>query len=240
MSKKNYRYSYGPVRSWRLGNSLGIDPVCSKEKVCTFDCIYCQAGKTEVFRDKREIFVPTEKIIKEISSLGPAEIDYITFSGRGEPTLAKNLGGIIKEIRKIRKEKIAVITNASLIDRKDVQEELNLADFVMVKLDAASRNLFVKVNRPMQGIEFDRVLKGIKAFKSGYRGRLALQIMFVEQNKLHAEEIARIVKEISPDEVQINTPLRPCEVKPLSKEEIDNIKRYFKDMNIISVYDKKA
>lgn len=234
---KNFKYIYGPVSSWRLGSSLGIDPISGKRKVCTFDCIYCQLGRTEVFKDKREIFIPTEKLIEEIKSLPPIKIDYITFSGRGEPTLAKNLGEMIKEIKKIKKERIAVITNSSLIDRKDVQKDLSLADFVMLKLDVPIETLFTKINRPMQDIEFSKILKGIKEFKSIYKGKVGLQIMFIDENKDYAKDLARLAREINPDEVQINTPLRPCKVRPLSRKELDIIKRFFEGMRVLSVYE---
>ncbi|MDP8229742.1 MAG: radical SAM protein [Candidatus Gorgyraea atricola] len=237
MTDKKYKYIYGPVDSWRLGRSLGVDLISGDDKICTFDCVYCQVGKIATFSDKREIFVPTEEIVGEIKSFPPLEIDYITFSGRGEPTLAKNLGEVIREIRKIRDEKTAVITNASLIDKKDVQDDLALADFVMLKLDSPSKELFLKINQPLKGVELNKVLKGIKEFKSKYKGKLALQIMFIEANKGLAEEIARLAKDIDPDEVQINTPLRPCDIKPLSKKEIDAIKLHFNGMSVVSVYD---
>ncbi len=237
--KTSYKYIYGPVSSWRLGASLGIDPISRNEKVCTFDCVYCQVGQTTVLSDKREVFVPTEKIIEEIESLPPLKIDYITFSGRGEPTLAKNLGEIIRSIREMRKEKIAVITNASLVDRKDVQGNLALADLVMLKLDACSEEAFLKINRPMPSIKFDKILQGMKKFRAGYKGRMALQIMFVEENKNCAPEITRLAKEIKADEVQINTPLRPCSARPLTKEELNAIGGHFQGMEVISVYEGK-
>ena len=237
MKKKNLKYIYGPVPSWRLGSSLGIDPISDREKICTFDCVYCQIGRTYKFANERKVFVPVNEIVDEISSLPDIQIDYVTFSGRGEPTLAKNLGKMIESVKKIRKEKIAVITNSSLIYRDDVVEDLLSADFVLAKLDAHSQKLLETINRPIKPITFNKILDGIKQFKSRYKGKLALQIMFISENKKNAKEISEIVKEINPDEVQINTPLRPCESKPLSKEEIDEIKVYFKDMNTISVYD---
>lgn len=235
-----YRYIYGPLYSWRLGRSLGVDPVYTGEgKACSFDCIYCQAGGTSVLTAKRKIFVPTENILLEIKSLPPLEIDYLTFSGAGEPTLAKNLGGIIKEIRKIRREKIAVLTNSSIIDRKDVRKDLALADFVIAKLDAHSEELFRRVNRPASGVKFDNVINGLKKFRSRHKGKFALQIMFINENKDYAGEIARLARRLKPDEIQINTPLRPSGVKPLPKKEIDKIKKFFKDTNFVSVYDDK-
>lgn len=240
MADKSYKYIYGPVFSWRLGYSLGVDPISSKNKICSFDCIYCQLGKTKVLTKKRKIFVPTAKIIEEIKSLPVTlKIDYITFSGTGEPTLAKNLGEITKEIRKIRKEKIAILTNSCLMDEKDVQKDLLLMDFVIAKLDAHTQDLFGKINRPVKSLKLEKIFNAIKGFKNKFNGKLALQIMFTKENERYAQGIAKIAKNINPDEIQLNTPLRPCAVKPLSKKRLDAIKRYFKGANSISVYDVK-
>jgi len=239
MRKKGLKYIYGPVPSWRLGSSLGIDPISGKDKVCTFDCIYCQIGKTGRFTKERKIYIPLDEIIEELSSLPPVKIDYITFSGRGEPTLAENLGKIIKAIKTLRKDKIAVLTNSSLMYREDIREDLLLADFVIAKLDVYSQKSLEAINRPIKEITFNLILEGIKQFRFKYKGKMALQIMFLEENKGNAKEIAQIAKEINPDEVQINTPLRPCEIEPLSREKIDAVNEYFKDMNSISVYEKE-
>ena len=239
MTHDRHRYIYGPVSSWRLGSSLGIDPISGEDKVCTFDCVYCQIGDTKIFSRERKIFVATKDIIEEIKSLPPLKIDYMTFSGSGEPTLAKNLGELINEIKKTRKEKIAVITNSSLMDLKDAQDDLRNADLVMAKLDAPDEKIFSKINRPMKGIVFDDVINGIKEFRSGYKGKFALQIMFIDQNKDCAKELAEIARGFSPDEIQINTPLRPCAATPLSRKELDAIKIYFKGMNVKCVYESE-
>ncbi|MBU1147436.1 MAG: radical SAM protein [Candidatus Omnitrophica bacterium] len=232
----DFKYIYGPVPSWRLGSSLGIDPISQTGKVCTFDCLYCQLGKTKDFTSERKIFIPVTKIIEEFDLLPQVQIDYITFSGRGEPTLAGNLGRMIKAIKKIRSEKIAVLTNSSLLNRRDVQKDLLPADFVVAKLDADSQKVFNIIDKPMEAIKFDAILEGIKDFRSIYKGKLALQIMFIAENKKHAKKIAEITKEINPDEVQINTPLRPCGVKPLSMTELEKIESYFKGLEVVSVY----
>ncbi len=237
MDDKNYKYIYGPVPSWRLGSSLGIDPLSQGKKICTFDCVYCQIGKTGVLTDKRDEFVRVDDIASEIDSLPRLKIDYITFSGRGEPTLAKNLGQMIKKLKKIRNEKIAVLTNSSLMHRKEVQDDLSRSDFVVAKLDASSENVFHLVNKPVSTVKIDTVIKAIKDFKRYYSGKLALQIMFMEGNKKQAKEIAEIAREIKPDEVQLNTPLRPCGAKPLTRSEMDSVKKHFSGLNIVSVYD---
>jgi wyosine [tRNA(Phe)-imidazoG37] synthetase (radical SAM superfamily) len=236
MSKRDYKYIFGPVPSWRLGRSLGIDPVSKGRKVCSFDCLYCQIGKTGFLTDERAVFIDSADIIEELNLLPPLEIDYITFSGAGEPTLAANLGEMIVSIKKIRKEKIAVISNSSLFDREDVRQDLRSADFVIAKLDAPTQEILTAVNQPVRTIDFERIVSGIQAFKKVFKGKLALQIMFIEQNKKAAQDIARIAQEIGPDEVQINTPLRPCRVKPLPESEIEKIEPYFKGLKTITVY----
>ena len=236
MSKRNYKYIYGPVPSWRLGSSLGIDPLSKSKKICTFNCIYCQVGKADILTTKRKVFVKASDIVEEIDSLPTLEIDYITFSGTGEPTLAKNLGQMIKAVKKIRNEKIAVITNSSLIDRKDVQEDLFAADLIIAKLDASTQSIFDVVNMPASIFKINTIIKAIKDFKSCYLGKLALQIIFIEENKKYAKEIAEIAREINPDEVQLNTPLRPCGIQPLPEDEINVIGNYFSGLNVVSVY----
>ncbi len=236
MAGEKYKYVYGPVFSWRLGRSLGIDPLSQRDKVCSFDCVYCQIGRTKILTKKREVFVSAKKIIEEINSIPNLNVDYVTFSGRGEPTLAKNLGKMIRLVKKTRKEKVAVITNASLLWDKDVRKDLYGADFVIAKLDASSERVFKRVNCPAEGLEFAKVLGGIKNFLSEYRGKLALQIMFIKENEKHAKEIARLARNIGAAEVEINTPLRPCAVKPLTRSKIKKIEKYFKGQNVKSVY----
>ncbi len=214
-----------------------MDLISTGEKTCTFNCIYCQLGGSVSFSRERKIYVATEDIIKEIKALPPVEIDYITFSGRGEPTLAKNLGKAISSIRKIRHEKIAVLTNSTLIDFAEVRKDLALADLVIAKLDAPSEEVFERINKPMPGIKFDTIVEGLTKFRAGYKGKLALQIMFIKENKDRAEELADLAREIRPDKVEINTPLRPCGVKPLLKEELLIIKKYFKGLNPICAYE---
>ncbi|MDP2922680.1 MAG: radical SAM protein [Candidatus Omnitrophota bacterium] len=235
--KKKFKYVYGPVFSWRLGVSLGIDPISAEHKICSFNCTYCQLGETKVLSDERKDFVSVSEIIEEIDLLPSLSADVITFSGRGEPTLAANLGQMLRAIKKIRKERLAVITNTSLISREDVRNDLSYADIVIAKLDAPSQKSFEVINQPIETVCFDALIQGIKNFRNIFKGKLALQVMFISKNKEYAEEIARIAKEISPAEVQINTPLRPCKERPLPKAELDILKKHFEGLKSISVYD---
>jgi len=230
------KYIYGPVPSWRLKRSLGVDLI-SGEKSCTFECNYCQLGKTVRHIIKRQLFVPTQAIISEFEKLPKIDADYITFSGTGEPTLAANLGEVISEVRKRTKIKIAVLTNSSLMMDEAVRRELGLSDLVVAKLDAASEKIFKIINDPTNGITLHMIIEGIKRFNREYPGKLALQIMFVPQNIEHAAALAELAKEINPAEVQINTPLRPSPIKPLSSEELLKIKKLFEPLKVYCVYD---
>jgi wyosine [tRNA(Phe)-imidazoG37] synthetase (radical SAM superfamily) len=237
MTQKRFKYIYGPVYSWRLGMSLGIDPVTTKAKICNMDCIYCQLGRTTEFYTDREVFVPVEAIMSEIHALPEIPTDYYTFSGRGEPTLAKNLGEMITSVRALRKGKIAVITNGALIGREDVRRDLLLADCVLAKMDAWDQASFAEVDAPADGIRLRDIVDGLKSFKRLFTGSLALQIMFIDQNNAHARELAQIARDINPDEIQINTPLRPSAVRPLGKEELTLIKACFDGLPAVSVYE---
>jgi wyosine [tRNA(Phe)-imidazoG37] synthetase (radical SAM superfamily) len=233
-----FHYIYGPVPSWRVGSSLGIDLLSQKDKICSFDCLYCQLGKTKIAVTTRQSYVPVDDILKELDMLPEdISIDYLTLSGRGEPTLAKNLGDMIKLLKGARKEPIAVITNSSLMDRQDVREELSYADFVIAKLDACSQESLMEVNKPFPGMKFENIVEGMQIFKKHFRGKMALQVMFMESNMKHASAINEIVRKISPDEVQINTPLRPCAADPLGREGLARIKNLFTGLNVITVYE---
>jgi len=231
-----FKYIYGPVSSWRFGSSLGIDLLSQADKVCSFDCLYCQLGKTKALTTKRKLYVPTKKVVEEVKALPKVPIDYITFSGRGEPTLAKNLGQAIKAVKKLRKEPVVVLTNSSLVHRKDVREELALADVVAFKLDADSQKSFKLINRPTKTIKFSHILKGIKQFRKSYRGKLVLQIMLLAQNKAIIKNIVELAEEIAPDEVQLCTSRRPSPVRALPRKTVLEMQRYFRKIKAISFY----
>ena len=217
--------------------SLGVDPIACPQKICNFNCLYCQLGETCLFQSRRKVFIPTRAVFQEIQRIPSSKIDHITFSGCGEPTLAKNLGAMIRAVKRVRKEKIAVITNSSLLHRADVQKDLMGADFVLAKLDAWDEESFVMINRGIHAASFKDMMKGMRAFRKKFKGKFALQIMFMEENLGHARAIAALAKKIDPDEVQINTPLRPSATKPLTRKQMSAIKRAFLGLRTICVYD---
>jgi wyosine [tRNA(Phe)-imidazoG37] synthetase (radical SAM superfamily) len=130
------------------------------------------------------------------------------------------------------------LTNSSLIFREDVRGALLKADVVVAKLDAHDQKLFSQVNRPMAGIMLADIIEGIRLFRSKFTGKLCLQIMFIEASKAFAGEIARIASSLSPNEVQLNTPLRPCAVKPVTPSQMAAIKGKFANLrNVVTVYE---
>ena len=241
------RYLYGPVASWRLGRSLGVDILSTAEKTCSFDCVYCQLGQTVIKTTERKVFVPTDAIEREIQALAPfleETSDVITFAGMGEPTLGANLSEVVAAIRRHTRKPIAILTNAAFITDPDVREELKQLDIVIAKLDAPNQSIFEEVNRPVNAeIRLDKIIAGLKQFRRAYQGWLCLQLMFVAANRASGAELARIAAEIQPDEVQVNTPLRPCGVKPLPVEELRQIEQQFAhlqpEIEIVSVYEKR-
>jgi wyosine [tRNA(Phe)-imidazoG37] synthetase (radical SAM superfamily) len=139
----------------------------------------------------------------------------------------------------LRKEPVAVLTNASLLDRKQVRKELSCADLVAVKLDADCEKVFKLLNHPAREITFSRILKGIRQFRKEYRGKLALQIMFTCENERKAVNLAKLAQGIQPDEIQINTPARPSAAQALSPYAIARIKGHFRGMNVLSLYEAR-
>jgi wyosine [tRNA(Phe)-imidazoG37] synthetase (radical SAM superfamily) len=228
---------YGPVPSWRLGRSLGVDLLSAEGKTCSFDCIYCQLGRTVHPLTDRAEFVSLDALARELQAAGSVSADHVTFSGMGEPTLAANLGQAIQLAKSVLALPVAILTNSSLMTRADVRQDLGLADVVVAKLDAPNERLFRRINRPVVDCRLEEVFRGISLFRAGYEGRLALQMMFVEANKGFAAEMAAIARQLSPDEVQINTPLRPCPVTPLTEEEIAAIREEFRGLPVVSVYE---
>jgi len=198
---------YGPVDSWRLGKSLGVD-LLFVNSICSFRCIYCQLGKINLHTLRRRVFVPIRQVIADLHRSDWKSADVVTFSGSGEPTLAQNLGEAIRAARAITGKEIVVLTNAAHLHEDEVIDDLNAADKVFCKLDAADEAGFQRVNKPVEGITLQSVFEGIRDFRKQYRGYLAIQSMYQLYSEEQFAEFARMLKEIDPHEVQVNTPTR--------------------------------
>ncbi|MCG2721919.1 MAG: radical SAM protein, partial [Thermodesulfovibrionales bacterium] len=220
------KYVYGPVPSRRLGFSLGIDVI--PYKTCTLNCIYCQIGRTTQKTLDRRPYNQKADILKEVKDVlkRKQQIDYITFSGSGEPTLNSDIGALIKEVKACTSLPVAVLTNGTLLFMEDVQKDLMNADVVLPSLDAASAQVFRRVNRPHHSLEIETILDGLKRFRKLFRGRIWLEIMLIKGLNDNAEELLcmrNAISEIQPDRVHLNTVVRPpslLSAKPLNREEM--------------------
>ncbi|MBK23265.1 MAG: radical SAM protein [Halobacteriovorax sp.] len=207
----NTKTVYGPVKSWRFGMSLGIDPIF-EISTCSFNCIYCQLGEIQDVTNLVKEYVPTKKVLEDFKEVIEKEIpiDVVTYSGSGEPSLAKNLGDMINGIRAIKPELPQyILTNATHLIEPEVRKNLLALDKIIVKIDASNEENFKLINRPAEGVTLKRVLEGIKLLKSEFKGEIEVQSMFMPINDKHLEDLASILKEISPSAVQLNTPKRP-------------------------------
>lgn len=199
---------YGPVDSWRLGRSLGIDLLCV-DSICSFRCYYCQLGRINVHTSERRVFVPTRRVMDELGRADWGGTDCVTLAGSGEPTLAANVGEVIRGVKLMTGKPVAVLTNAAHLRSPQVRRDLLAADSVFCKLDAADEETFGRINRPVGGLTLRGVVGGIKQLRAEYAGRLAVQTMLTPLNADGAEGFARILNEIRPDEVHLCAPTRP-------------------------------
>jgi wyosine [tRNA(Phe)-imidazoG37] synthetase (radical SAM superfamily) len=206
------RHIFGPVPSRRLGISLGVDVI--PFKTCSLDCLYCECGPTNHLAIERQSFFPRERLIGELRSRLPdiPHLDHITFSGSGEPTLNTDLGWMIRAIKKLSAVPVAVLTNGTLLYLEDVRRDLLAADLILPSLDAATPGAFSCINQPHPGLELERIIDGLAAFRHEYAGRIWLEIFIVKGINDGENEIAALhaaVQRIKPDKVQLNTLDRP-------------------------------
>jgi wyosine [tRNA(Phe)-imidazoG37] synthetase (radical SAM superfamily) len=228
---------YGPVPSWRLGRSLGVDPQGGWRKRCSFDCLYCSSGPTAEKTVERRVSVFPERVERELrEALREVEADVIAFCGLGEPTLAGNLGELIGVVRRISDLPVAILTNSSLMGSAEVRRELALADLVKGKLDAEGEERFAEINRPHPSLRWGEVVEGMREFRGEFRGEFAVEVMVIPQNLEACGKIAEVLRTIGPDEVQVNTPLRPSPVRPLRREELEGVLENFEGMRFRWVY----
>jgi wyosine [tRNA(Phe)-imidazoG37] synthetase (radical SAM superfamily) len=212
MSAEPFRHVYGPVPSRRLGRSLGIDLV--PFKTCTYDCIYCQLGRTTNKTAAREAFLPVERVLEEVKRklAAGAEPEYITLAGSGEPTLHSGIGELIRGLKRLTDIPAAVLTNGSLLWVEEVREDLLAADVVIPSLDAGGERLFRYVNRPHRGIVFERMVDGLAGFTARFRGEVWLEVFLLAELTgipSEAERIAALVRRIAPARTQLGTVCRP-------------------------------
>lgn len=208
-----YQYLFGPVRSRRLGRSLGIDLVPGN--ICSLNCVYCECGTTIHITRKRGEYASLSRIQQELGHYLriKRDIDYITLGGTGEPTLHSGISAILKYLRKHHPEyKRAVLTNSTLLHDPAIRDEIKTADLILPSLDAVSDDILQKINRPPSGITAETMVDGLVALRKEFKGKIWLEIFFIPGVNTTDEELHLLrdaAVRINPDVIHINSLSRP-------------------------------
>jgi wyosine [tRNA(Phe)-imidazoG37] synthetase (radical SAM superfamily) len=225
-----YKYLFGPVPSRRLGMSLGIDLI--PKKVCSLDCVYCEVGKTTKLTTDRLEYVKYDKVIAELKHYmsNKPKIDFITFSGSGEPTLNNRIGDVLNFIKDNYPEvRTAVLTNGTLLSDKKLREELRQIDVILPSLDAASQKAFEKINRAHSKLSLQNYIQGLVDLRNEYEGKIWLEILFLKGYNDSDNELNKLkeaILKIKPDRIQLNTLDRTGTEEgliPLTKKELQYV-----------------
>lgn len=229
--------SYGPVPSRRLGRSLGVNNILPKK--CTYSCVYCQLGRTgdmqirrASFYDPLELVCSVKEKVEEVREKGEA-IDYISFVPEGEPTLDINLGKEIELLKELG-IKVAVITNSSLVWDLEVRQELLKADWVSLKVDAVTPEIWHRINRPQKHLNPKIIIKGIRRFAESFQGELTSETMLIggiNDGNHELSEIAEVLAELKPSVAYLAVPTRPPAeaVSPAGEQALNNAYQIFSD-----------
>lgn len=219
MNEVKYKYLFGPVPSRRLGMSLGVDLV--PKKVCSLDCVYCEAGKTTKLTTERKQYIPSAKIKEELThyfSHNPNP-DYITFSGYGEPTLNSGIGEILDFIKDLAPQiPVALLTNGTLLYNAEVRKAVSKVDLILPSLDAVSQEIFEKINCPPQGLTAEKYIQGLIDFSKEFKGTMWLEVFILPGYNDTDDELLKlkeVILRIAPHSVQLNTLDRPGTVEDI-------------------------
>ncbi len=228
------RRIFGPVPSRRLGLSLGIDVI--PHKTCTFDCVYCECGRTTDKTCERREFCPVREVLDDLEahlSRMKEKPDVITLSGSGEPTLYLPMGELIDEIKRLASLPVAVITNSSLLWKSEVRDELARADVVLPSLDAADDDAFRRINRPHELLDLPRIVEGLERFLKDYRGSVLFEILLIDgynNDDRNIEALKTALGRMRADKIQLNTAVRPgteSGIEPLDDISMRRIRNLF-------------
>jgi len=236
---------FGPIHSRRFGKSLGVDLSPSK-KQCNFDCLYCELDPAKTM-DSYDDIVSVEQVTTALKQAleEHKDIDFITLTANGEPTLYPHLSELIDEINVFKgKTKTLILSNAATIDDLKIQEALLKLDEVKLSLDCATQKCLKKLDRSHSGIEVENIKAGMLEFKSKYSGPLVIEILIVKTLNDSEEEIAKLnefLLKLQPTRIDIGTIDRPpaFDVKPVSYEELLYISHLFDSMLPVYIASRK-
>jgi wyosine [tRNA(Phe)-imidazoG37] synthetase (radical SAM superfamily) len=211
--------------------------------------VYCQLGHTPEKTTARKTYIPASQILPQIEKkiASGVRIDYLTFSGSGEPTLNSEIGKLIRKIKTITEIPIAVLTNGTLLQRSEVRKALSAADLIVPSLDAVTQDVFERVNRPHPSLRVEDIISGIKKFRLEFKGLMWIEVLLVKgfnDTVEHLKKLKTVLDDIQPDKIQLNTVVRPpaeALARPLSKTEMERVKAFLGDRcEIIANFKRKT
>ncbi len=227
-------YVFGPVPSRRLGLSLGVDLI--PRKTCTFDCLYCEVGRTTQKTIRPSEFYPAWEINQQVAEyLKSCSPDTITLAGSGEPTLNSAISEIIYSIREITDIPIAVLTNGSLFWIQEIRKRVTNADIILPTLSTGREEVFKTIHRPHPQLRLEDIITGLEKLREEYTGKIYLEVVLlkgINDGDLDIEILKQQIDRIRPDRIQLNTVVRPpadIMAKPLDMERLEEIKRFLGD-----------
>ena len=238
-----YRYLFGPVPSRRLGLSLGVDLV--PHKTCTLDCIYCECGETTNLTVTRKEYVPVKDVIAELEHYlaSKPDLDYITFSGSGEPALHSGLGAVIDYIKDNYPEyKVCLLTNGTLFTDPAVRKGVLRTDLIVPSLDSACSDAFNRINRPAKNLNCSEIIEALITLRHEYKGLMIMEVLIVpgiNDTPQELELLKEALEKIEPDLVQVGTLDRPGTeewVKTAPKERLQEIADYLGNAELIGAF----
>ncbi len=208
-----YRHLFGPVNSRRLGLSLGVD--LAPFKYCSLNCVYCEVQRTTDLLVERAEYIEIDGVLAELDRAlkQKPHLDYITFSGAGEPTLNSGIGRVIKHIKTHYPEyKLALLTNGTLLYDEQLRRDVLPCDLILPSLDSASQASYEKINRPHPQLRIETLIQSLIDLRNEYEGQIWLEVFIIQGINDVPEELEAMmaaIEQIRPDLVQLNALDRP-------------------------------
>lgn len=214
---------YGPVKSKRLGQSLGINLLPTDGKVCSFNCIYCFYGPTD-FSNGPQNCPPKDLILKKIEEalIKKPRVNYLTFSGNGEPTLHPDFAEIAAGVKELRDRylpqiPIALISNSSTLSDPKIRGSLKSIDRPIFKMDCGDEDSFLKINGPRTGIRLSEIIENLAALRAPTIQSVIIGNGIKNYTGEVFEKWMAALKKINPSEVQIYSLDHSLEEKGIKK-----------------------
>jgi len=240
-SVMNYRHIFGPIRSRRLGISLGVN--LFERKTCSLNCVYCECGKTDITTIERREYVPTQEVVQELDhffSVTDQKPDFVTFSGSGEPTLHTGLGDIVAHLKiEYPSQKVALLTNATLFKDQSVRNAVLNFDLIVPSVDAISPAAFQRIyGAPHPSLNPADFKEGLLSLRKEYTGSLVVELFVIHGLNDTAEELALLKEffyQLSPDAIQLNSLDRKAAydwVKEANMDTLLSVREFFREFRV--------